>query len=348
MTSTQLKPSDLSVSADRVPEGGVWAARPGIYVLIVLAIVIAVSGYSLRRDGVFSCQATGYASNRYLAYCQATSYGDYDHGAFWFGLEPQASEAAASADVLFIGNSRMELGFSSRATDDWFTSFSAHYFLMGFSHYANIVFEAPLLRKLNPRARVIVINADRFFEQSESAPARTVLHDSTARARYEQKRHWQPVHRALCSTIPALCGDEYVIYRSRATGRWQVTGGQIKNVPVSYDGEGKDEATIAGYVASGEEFLSALPISRECVILALVPYVKTDVTTARVVAARLGVTLIAPQPDSLNTFDGGHLDRPSAERWSAAFFAAAGPRIRQCLAGTRLPGTMRAAVGSTR
>jgi len=338
--------SDHPASAKRAPGGVLFAARARAYVLLVLGIVIGVSGYSLRRNGLFSCQATGYVSNHYLAYCQATSYGDYDHGAFWFGLEPQASEAAANADVLFLGNSRMELGFSSRATDDWFTALSARYFLMGFSHYANVVFEAPLVRKLSPRARVYVINSDRFFEQSESQPAHTVLRDSSARIRYEQKRHWQPVHRALCSAIPAICRDEYVIYRSRVTGSWQVTGGQIKNVPVSYDGEGKDQGALEGYVTAGQAFLSTLPVDRECVILALVPYVKTDVTTASLLAGRLGITLIAPQPDSLNTFDGGHLDRPSAERWSAAFFEAAGPRIRKCLNAGRPAATAQAAGGT--
>ena len=34
------------------------------------------------------------------------SYGDYDHGAIWFGLEPAADAAAANAQVLFLGNSR--------------------------------------------------------------------------------------------------------------------------------------------------------------------------------------------------------------------------------------------------
>lgn len=332
MSTSERETQDPPGVPFRLLAGPLRGSRPWAYVLLVVASLVGTSAYSLRWDGVFSCQATGYVSNQYLAYCQATSYGDYDHGAFWFGLEPRASEAAAAADVFFLGNSRMQLGFSARATDDWFAAQSTRYFLMGFSHYANIVFEAPLVTKLTPRARVYVINADRYFEQSESGPVQTVLHDTTARNRYQQKRDWQPVHRALCGTIRALCRDEYVIYRSRANGTWQVHGGQIKNVPVSYDGEPKGRDVVEGYVTAGQSFLSTLPVGPECVILTLVPYVKTDVATAREVAVRLGVTLVAPEPDSLNTFDGGHLDRPSAERWSAAFFEAAGPQIRQCLA----------------
>jgi hypothetical protein len=33
----------------------------------------------------------------------------------------------------------------------------------------------------------------------------------------------------------------------------------------------------------------------------------------------------------LQTWDGYHLDQPSAERWSRAFFETAGPEIRSCL-----------------
>jgi hypothetical protein len=46
----------------------------------------------------------------------------------------------------------------------------------------------------------------------------------------------------------------------------------------------------------------------------------------------VGRDFIAPSLDGLLTFDGSHLDEPSAERWSAAFFEEAGPRIAKCLA----------------
>jgi len=330
MSTIQAETAAPPAGRERGPKGLLFAARPGAYLLIVLAAVLGTSGYSLRKDGLFSCQAAGYASNDYLAYCQATSYGDYDHGAFWFGLEPGATRSAANAEVLFLGNSRLQLGFSTAASAEFFGGISARYFLLGFSHYANIAFEAPLLQRLNPRATVYVINTDRFFQQVESPPAEAVMHDTTAKGHYERKRLAQRVHRWLCGSMSALCRNEYVIFRSRETGSWSVSGGQIMNVPVSYDGRA-DQDRLKEYVAAGREFLGSLPVRRECVILTLVPYVKTDVETARAVAAALGLTLIAPQPDGLSTFDGGHLDDESAERWSAAFFKAAGPRISQCL-----------------
>jgi hypothetical protein len=303
-----------------------------MYAVIVVAVLLGLPTYNLRHDGLFSCPASGYGADRYLAYCQATGYGDYDHGAFLFGLEPAAIDAATNAEVIFIGNSRMQLGFSTAATANWFSPSTTRYFLLGFSHYVNIAFEAPLLRKLSPRAQVYVINADRFFEQTLSPLAAQVMQDSSARNRYEHKRLWQPAHRLMCAKLPVFCGNEYVIFRSRSTGAWQVAGGHIKNVPVSYDGPIDQTDSVAAYAAAADAFLSSLPVDRACVILTLVPYVQTDVGTAQAVAAVLKIPLVAPQPEGLNTFDGGHLDRPSAERWSAAFFEAAGPRIRGCLA----------------
>jgi hypothetical protein len=59
------------------------------------------------------------------------------------------------------------------------------------------------------------------------------------------------------------------------------------------------------------------------------PVTKTG--NAEAIAAGVGLPLIAPDLDGLNTSDGYHLDRPSAERWSKAFLEAEGPEIRSCL-----------------
>src|SRR5262249_8977289 len=95
---------------------------------------------------------------------------------------------------------------------------------------------------------------------------------------------------------------------------------------------------VAGYIASGQAFLSHLPVSRDCVIMTVVPTVRTDASantssaeTAAAVAQALGLPFVSPVVEGLNTFDGSHLDPPSAERWSKALLDAAAPRIRNCL-----------------
>jgi hypothetical protein len=304
--------------------------------MIAVAAVTAFA-YGLRHQGIFGCQASGYGTDRYLAYCQATNYSDYDHGAFWFELEPEAVTAARNAQVLFLGNSRMQFGLSTDATSRWLSSLAATYYLLGFSYNGNEAFEAPLLRKLQPRAIAYVINLDLFFEPSESPYARAVMRDGTARTRHKQKRQWQQLHKPLCARLPILCGDGLAFFRSRSTGSWVWTGSIDRKAPVSYD-DSVDVEVLRAYTAAGKGFLTSLPIRRECVILTMVPTVNTGLAdvntsagTAKAIAAALGFPFLAPEVRDLTTFDESHLDAASAQRWSDAFFEAAAPQLLKCL-----------------
>jgi hypothetical protein len=293
-------------------------------------VVLAAGAYSIRRFGIFGCPASGYSSDAYLGYCGATSYGDYDHGAIWFNLEPAADSAAANAQVLFIGNSRTQFAFSSNATADWFSSISQTYYLLGFSHFENYTFEAPLLHNLRPKAKVYVVNIDSFFEGSQTGPGKTVMREESAKTRYEEKRRWQGIHKRVCTDFKALCGDDVAIFRSRSTGAWRVTQAHFTTHPVSYD-DHIDQAKVEAYAALGKQFLPSLSVEPGCTVLTIVPSVKTNIGTAQAIADRLGFNLVAPRLDGLVTFDQVHLNRESAQRWSAAFFQEAGPQIRKCL-----------------
>jgi hypothetical protein len=304
--------------------------RSGAYLFVILAVVMGTGAYGFWKSSVFGCQTSGYSADQYLAYCGTTGYGDYDYGAFWFDLEPTAIVAASRAQVLFLGNSRMQFALSTEATDEWFTSFPVSYYLLGFAYDGNYKFEAPLLRRIRPTPRAYVINLDLFFEESDPPPARIVMRDSGARTRYARKRRWQDGHRLVCQRLPVVCGDEVAFFRSRTTGAWVVSGGQFQSAPVSYD-ESVDRSVVEAYVTSGSRFLSDLAVGRGCHILTMVPSVNTPIGTAKAIAQALGRKLVAPELAGLITFDGSHLDQDSAERWSTAFMAAAGPQIRKCL-----------------
>ena len=301
---------------------------------MLVATMCLATAYKLRASGLFSCDAAGYAADRYVAYCQANAYGDYDYGAFWFGLEPSANAAAATADVLFLGNSRAQFAFSSNAMARWFESHTARYFLLGFGYYGNMAFAGPLLTRLQPRARVYVINVDLFFRSTPPAPAQEVMRDSAALGRYREKRFWQSAHRSLCARLGSLCRHELGYYRSRTNGAWIVMGGTSKRSPAVYS-DVVDPEQLEGDVALGRAFLSKLPVSRDCILLTVTPkgaaLSGTKLGTAKAIAAALGLRFVSADPPGLNTFDGSHLDRESAERWSAAFMQTAGPAIQKCL-----------------
>jgi hypothetical protein len=318
---------------------GLFARRSAIYILIVVVASVVAFAYELRTDDIFSCQADGYTSDRYLAYCNGLGYGDYEHGAFWFDLEPSVQKFLTDADVIFLGDSHTQFGFSTNTINQWFSSASSRYYLLGFGYGENVAFEGEILRRLRPRAKVYVIPVN-FFERSESSPAKEVMHDPTSRYRYEKKQLWQFAHRQICEKSPAICRRKFAFYRSRETGAYQAFEGNVGPSGgdlVDYKHE-IDQEKVKYFSASGQSFLSQLPVERDCVILTMVPTVQAHAfvylpsfETAEAVAKELGVNFVSAELDSLKTFDGSHLTKSSAERWSKAFFQAAGPQIRRCL-----------------
>jgi hypothetical protein len=309
-----------------------FANRTTIYSCIVLVAALASSAFWIHRYSIFACQADGYTADRYVAYCNATGYGDYEHGAFWFRLEPSAQSFAKDADVLFLGNSRAQYAFSTKATADWFSAASIRYYQLGFTYYEGVSFAEALLRRMQPKAKVYVINLDDFFSQGESPPATEVMNDPGARSHYEAKRLWQRAHERVCKIASFFCGRNYAIFRSRQTGSFSLSRGNVlfEAKPVSYD-QTTGEDIVKASTAAARKFLSDLPVQDECVILTTVPTVETKTGNANAIATALHKDLVTPEVQGLQTFDGSHLDPPSAERWSEAFFQAAGPKIRSCL-----------------
>ncbi|MDA8092811.1 MAG: hypothetical protein M0T84_02705 [Betaproteobacteria bacterium] len=306
--------------------------QPMLYVCLLLVAISASYIYEARTRTIFACQARGYTPDRYLAYCHGASYADYEHGAFLFDLEPSARDFARKADVLFLGNSRMEIGLSTAATSNWFSSASASYYLMGFGYNENEAFEGKLLRTIQPQAKVYVINVDDFFVSTETAPAKAVFHNPEARSQYERKKSWQNIHESICGRFAGFCGNKYTIFRSRRTGAYypQSRESVAAVTPVSYDDAVQPEV-VDRQAAAATAFLSRFAAGK-CVILMVTPYVRTQLGNARAIAERLGKTLVTVgNVGGLRTFDGSHLDQPSAARWSQAFLQAAGPEIRSCL-----------------
>ncbi len=314
-----------------------FAHRLVIYISIVLLASVGAYYYWVRTHTVFACQAHGYSAGRYLAYCNAANYGDFEHGAFQFNLEPTVERWVKNAEVLFLGNSRLQLALSSRPTRQWFADHSASYYLMGFTYFENASFEGPLLQRIRPRAKVFVIDVDRFFVRSESAPAHMVMHDPQAREKYEAKLFWQPVQEFVCRRLTWLCGHQWVLFRSRKTGAYYGEDAfQWKDVPVSYDSVA-DQNVPESQIAMATAFLSRFTRGK-CVILTVVPYVGTDLGTAEAIAKGVGLPLVTPgNLEGLHTFDGVHLAPASAREWSRAFFKVAGPLIQACLANENTP-----------
>jgi hypothetical protein len=293
------------------PREGLFANQWALYIGIVLLAVLASYAYWLKTRSIFACQAQGYSADRYLAYCGGGNYADFEHGAFYFNLEPPALDNARDADVLVL---------------------AARYYLLAFSYNENMNFTEELLRRVNPRASVFIINVDDFFDRRETAAAKSILRDPDAQNRYQWKHFSQALHQRICGTLPMLCGQRFVIFRSRETGAYYRIPHAEPVSPqnaVSYERK-VDQAEVSDSTARAIDFLKQFAKGR-CVILTNTPYPETKIGDAAAIASGTGLPLVAPELDGLNTADGYHLDRPSADRWARAFLEAAGPEIRSCL-----------------
>jgi hypothetical protein len=286
----------------------------------------------LRTHGIFACPAQGYAADSYLGYCNAGGYGEYDHGAFWFGLEPEAQQAARAADVLFLGNSRMQFGFSSSVTEQWFRALGLRHYLMGFTFQENATFTTPLLARLKPSARVYVIDVDEFFTETETVPGSSLLEGIHTLGHYLERQRWQAVQRPLCGAVPALCGRRIAFFRRRDNGHWQAEGEALEQPETIADAPPADQDQWHRDGDIARAFIARLPVEPRCVVLTVVPSPTTRRAEAQAIADAVGLPLIAPKIEGLKTFDDTHLDGGSAERWSSAFLDAAGADIRHCLA----------------
>jgi hypothetical protein len=311
--------------------------RPLLYVALVLAAVLVAYVRELRLESIYACAAYGYSADRYLANCQANRYGDYEHGAFWYPLEPEAGRFLATSQVIFLGGSRLMWAFSNEATAEWFAAASARYYLLGFSAFESYPFEEALLRQFAAKPRAYVINVDGFFNPAPSIPARYVMEDWSAWPNYQSKRLLQIVHRALCGHARALCGSGSSIYgiggsiwRSRSTGVWSFDHTISEDIPVT-DSPVIDSARLSEQITAARGFLSRLSVSSDCVILTMVPTVKTRRAEAQTLADALSMPLLLPEVAGLVTMDGSHLEHESAVRWSREFLAAAAPRLHRCL-----------------
>ena len=125
------------------------------------------------------------------------------------------------------------------------------------------------------------------------------------------------------------------IFRSARDGRWDWIGPYIveKAVPIDLS---KRQALSAEAMAEartvGQQFLDAMHIDRQCVVLTGIPNSYTDAPAiAAQLAADLGTQSLFLDLRDLTTVDEVHLNKVSAERWSEAFTAALTPILERCL-----------------
>lgn len=295
-------------------------------------LVASATSYFL---AVTKCDGRSQAANAYIAYCQDRAYGDFEHEAFYFGLE-HVPQALAETKVLFLGNSRLQYAFSRDNVAPFFAERGVPFFVMGFGHGEQSRFPQLVLERHPARPALAVINVDPFFTDGITEPAAFPLQhpvagfiDATFKSLMQRPRAW------LCrtGTTPGLCIGEPAMMRSRTTGQWDVAAfrpGAEPTVPLPPPTAIADDEIDRWLVRALEiapAFLRTL--NARCMVFTAVPS-EAGSRPARRLAARLGLPFIAPEIDGLATIDGVHLDARSGIAWSEAFLRELDSVGRQC------------------
>src|SRR5262245_40530801 len=133
-----------------------WRWYVALFVLCA-AVGILIGAVGQMTFDNLKCRSTGYDNDHLLAYCDSPTYADYEHGALFYGLEFSAIDSIRRADVLFVGNSKLQAGFSSKAVRDYFNSINVRFFVMGFGYGDESTFSLAVLRKgcASPKSLVI-------------------------------------------------------------------------------------------------------------------------------------------------------------------------------------------------
>jgi hypothetical protein len=303
--------------------------------------VVAGVGYRAIDRGVATLGCFHDQGDRqFLAYCASPQFGDYEHGAFYYALEPAAVSAMRHADVLFFGSSRAQFALSSDRLRQYFARKSIRHYLLGFSYFEQGRFPLALVRDYGLRPKVAIIASDPFFKNTSSGHIRL---DAYQRWRavlelyeYELKRAYIAAQPPICTLLEEMCVPKHAaIYRSIHDGAW---------TPRDLVPEGSDQpftvaakltytsAMATADLAFAAEFLRALGVAKECVVLTSPPSpaVNADAYVTEM-GRQLGIRVVLPDRNGLTTFDGSHLSTASAERWSGDLLREVDTLITDCV-----------------
>lgn len=315
------------------------------YVVILLATLVLALSFSLAnalffdRGAVVRCNPDGIDAHTYMAGCSAAYFGDYEHAALYFGLEPEAVAAMKKADVLILGNSRAMWAFSTEATDAAFRKLGLSYYVLGFGADERMRFAAALMARHGLKPKAVIINADPFFIDATNPENEAILS-----GRMEtlvpnlMRRSAQRWLAAWCANpdrfFAASTCKEASLFRSASDGRWRLQHylNRTTRNPITPNTdfliERKDR-----FVEAARSFRDVLNLPAQCVVLTSVPSNLQTENVARTVSSALGWPYIEPKLSDLRTIDDSHLAPEQAERWSSAMLAAAADTLSRCLRG---------------
>lgn len=309
----------------------------------VLTLPLLFVGEAASR--ISGCNIKPASADNFLAYCWDKNYADYEHGAYWIATEPEALDAARNADILFLGNSRMQYALSSSALSDFSTHTGLKHYLLGFASEGSRFAEL-LMERQNIFPKLVVVNLDNtyFFDYPSNitdVAVRIELNPISSWLEYTLKYTGQQLQRTLCKPNQPrpltnwLCGEEDTVYRNVHNGHWETA--HRANTKNNLTIRTKDTLPASwierkrSILAEAKRFSEQMKKNGTCVVAINVPFNESSDKVAEVQAMAMDVPLILPDTSDLYTFDHSHLAPKSAQLYSTLVIAELTRYIDRCL-----------------
>jgi hypothetical protein len=307
--------------------------------MTIFAILAATFILHFLRPMISSikCWSSEYGPRYYLAYCPDPGFGVYETGAIYYGLEGGISESISSAQVIFVGSSKLQAAFSTQATTAYFVNQDVRFYVLGFGFSNFGGFALPVFKHRRASPNVLVVNADPFFiSEVAPGPSNVLSEESRTYWRLASRSSLQRLQRVICPSFPSLCSPPYqTIYRSANTGQWKWKDSYYPEQSIAFNDLLQHELSDNEFEAAvefGDKFLGEVNINRSCVVFTGIPNNDQDAPAIALrLSQRLGTQLILPNVEPVFLLDDYHLNFDTAERWSRAFLSELTPVVQRCV-----------------
>ena len=312
------------------PREGLFANHWALYIGVVLLVALGSYAFWLKTRSIFACQAQGYSADRYLAYCGGGNYADFEHGAFYFNLEPPGAglcpQSRRAGDrqqppadrpvqrrdrrlVQERGGQLLPVGVQLQREHD--------------VHPGAFAPDRTRARASSSSMSTIFSTEERPWRRGRSCTI------PNARSRYEVEAFLaEACTSRVCGAFPRALRAEICHLPLARNGGLLPDSSRGAGLPAERgqlrpDGRSRQGQRTAPRARS---IFSRNFAKGRCVILTHAPFPNTKMGNVEAIAAGVGLPLVAPELDGLNTSDGYHLDRASADRWARAFLRGGGAR----------------------
>lgn len=289
----------------------------GVFALLAVAgsVLMSVPVLRTKMQSISSVGPLPQDSGYYLGYYN----GSMDHLSVFHNLN-QAAEKLTSADVLFLGNSRMLYAIDRSELQKFEQRSKLHCYVMAFPCGELCSFPYQIIQKYDLHPKLVVVNTDPFFAEGLSNMARRTIKATSWEAwkdNFELNCAFG-AHRLAHQWLPHLFEPEvnWLYFRHKDDGTIFLSSCKGRQVPV-------DELALPWGISPDNErtfssFCSLMNMRGTAVVLTTVPPAVSQPMID--LARKTSTPFIMTEEKNLVTIDGGHLDHASAIRYSAALF----------------------------